>query len=241
MKVACTGQARSTRFARSGQARSTRFARSGQALLVAVVVMSWCTAPLASAQQIVQPGAPGEPTRVISAQQAADLSQLRHTAADVRFMQGMISHHAQALEMTALLPSRTTRENLQLLARRINISQTDEITMMRDWLVERGESVTGGQGPPDQKTDLHAHQLMPGMLTPDEMARLARANETEFDRLFLEFMIKHHEGALTMVEALFSNAGAGQEVDIFSFASHVDVDQRMEIARMTTMLKEIQK
>jgi uncharacterized protein (DUF305 family) len=130
---------------------------------------------------------------------------------------------------------------MRLLALRINVSQADEITMMRDWLLERGESVTGGQGPPDQKIEPHAHQLMPGMLTPDEMARLERASGTEFDRLFLEFMIKHHEGALTMVEALFSNAGAGQEVDIFSFASHVDADQRMEIARMTAMLKEIQK
>jgi uncharacterized protein (DUF305 family) len=201
---------------------------------------------MAQAPQVVQPGAPGEPSRIISAQQAADLSQLRHTAADVQFMQGMISHHAQALEMTALLPSRTTRENMQLLALRINVSQADEIRMMRDWLSERGESVTAGQGgterPPGQETTPHAHQtLMPGMLTTDEMARLARATDTEFDRLFLEFMIKHHEGALVMVEALFSNADAGQEVDIFSFASHVDADQRMEIARMTAMLKEIQK
>jgi uncharacterized protein (DUF305 family) len=202
------------------------------------------TAPqtVAGAPEIVQPGAPGQPTRVINAQQAADLSQLRHTAADVRFMQGMISHHAQALEMTALLPSRTSRENMQLLALRINVSQADEITMMRDWLLERGESVTGGQGPPGQETTPHAHQtLMPGMLTPDEMGRLTRASGTEFDRLFLEFMIKHHEGALTMVETLFSNAGAGQEVDIFSFASHVDADQRMEIARMAALLKEIEK
>lgn len=194
------------------------------------------TPRMASAQPIVQPGAPGEPTRVISAKQAADLSQLRHTVADVRFMQGMISHHAQALEMTALLPSRTTRENMRLLALRINVSQADEITMMRGWLLERGESVP----------DPHAHHapgatLMPGMLTTDEMARLARANDTEFDRLFLEFMIKHHEGALTMVETLFSNAGAGQEVDMFSFASHVDADQRVEIARMTGMLKEMPK
>lgn len=214
----------------------TRFTRSAQALLLAGVVTSWWTTPMASAQQIVQPGAPGQPTRVISAQQAADLSQLRHTAADVRFMQGMIAHHAQALEMTALLPSRTTREDMRLLARRINVSQADEITLMRDWLSERGETVP----------DPHAHQahdatLMPGMLTPEEMARLERASDTEFDRLFLEFMIKHHEGALVMVESLFSNAGAGQEVDIFSFASHVDIDQRMEIARMAVMLKEIQK
>jgi uncharacterized protein (DUF305 family) len=221
------------------------------ALLLFVAAMLCCPAGMDSAPQvvqpeIVQPGAPGQPTRVISAQQAADLSQLRHTAADVRFMQGMISHHAQALEMTALLPSRTSRENMRSLALRINVSQADEITMMRDWLLERGESVTGGQAgserPPGQETTPHAHQtLMPGMLTPDEMARLTRASGTEFDRLFLEFMIKHHEGALTMVEMLFSNAGAGQEVDIFAFASHVDADQRIEIVRMAAMLEEIQK
>lgn len=185
---------------------------------------------------IVQPGAPGEPDRVISAQQAADLSQLRYTAAEVRFMQGMIGHHMQAREMTALAATRTAHEGMRLLAKRIDISQADEIQMMRDWLKARGEPLP----------DPHAHHapgavLMPGMLTAGEMQRLADANGAEFDRLFLELMIGHHNGALIMVDELFSFAGAGQQSDIFAFASDVDADQRMEIERMSTMLKEHQK
>jgi uncharacterized protein (DUF305 family) len=185
---------------------------------------------------IVQPGAPGKPGRVISAREAADLSQLRYTAAEVRFMQGMIGHHIQALEMTALAPTRTANEDLRLLAKRIEISQADEIEMMRDWLKALGERVP----------DPHAHHgpdavPMPGMLTAGEMQSLAAAKGAEFDRLFLEFMIKHHDGALVMVDELFSSAGAGQQSDIFAFASDVDADQRMEIERMSGMLKEHQK
>jgi uncharacterized protein (DUF305 family) len=185
---------------------------------------------------IVQPGAPGQPTREISASQAADLSRIRYTPADVRFMQGMIGHHAQALEMTALVPARTARDEMRLLANRIELSQADEITMMQEWLTARGA----------QLPNAHAHHgegatLMPGMLTPDEMRVLAAAKGIAFDRLFLEFMIKHHDGALVMVDELFSAAGAGQQSDIFAFASDVDADQRMEIERMSAMLKELQQ
>jgi uncharacterized protein (DUF305 family) len=185
---------------------------------------------------IVQPGAPGKPGRIIAPDKAVDLSRVRHTAADVRFMQGMIGHHAQALEMTDLLRSRSRREDMRLLARRIEVSQADEIKMMQEWLRGRGEEAPGE----------HAHHapgapLMPGMLTAEEMRRLSDAQGPEFDRLFLEFMIKHHEGALIMVEQLFSTPGAGQEADIFAFASDVDADQRMEIERMGAMLKEIRK
>jgi uncharacterized protein (DUF305 family) len=125
---------------------------------------------------------------------------------------------------------------MRLLARRIEISQADEIEMMREWLAGRGEAVPGAH-------DHHAHAatLMPGMLTPEEMGRLAAAAGVEFDRLFLEFMIKHHGGALVMVEELFAQPGAGQEPEIFAFASDVDADQRMEIERMAAMLKELQK
>jgi uncharacterized protein (DUF305 family) len=156
-------------------------------------------------------------------------------------MQGMIGHHAQAVEMCALLASRTNRDDMRLLARRIEISQADEIRMMEEWLKSRGAAVPGE----------HAHHaggatpgesvLMPGMLTADEMRRLADARGDEFDRLFLELMIKHHAGALTMVNELFSQPGAGQESEIFAFASDVDADQRMEIERMGAMLKELQK
>jgi uncharacterized protein (DUF305 family) len=186
--------------------------------------------------QIVQPGAPGEASRVIDAREAADLSRIPYTAADVRFMQGMIGHHAQALEMTALVASRTPREEMRLLAARIEISQADEIAMMRSWLTARRAELP----------DPHAHHgegavLMPGMLNADEMRTLAAAKGIEFDRRFLEFMIKHHEGALIMVDELFSTGGAGQQSDIFAFASDVDADQRMEIERMGALLRELQK
>ena len=194
-----------------------------------------CRTGAGRAAPIVQPGAPGQPTRDIPAAAAVDRSGARHTAADVRFMQGMIGHHAQALEMTALLPSRTSREELKLLAKRIEVSQADEIAMMQGWLKARAAAVP----------DAHAHHqggaLMPGMLTAAEMARLSAARGPEFDRLFLEFMIRHHDGALAMVKDLFATPGAGQEPEIFAFASDIEADQRMEIDRMSALLKEIQK
>jgi len=150
-----------------------------------------------------------------------------YTEADVRFMHGMIPHHAQALDMTDLIADRTDNENIRRLAQRIEISQLDEIARMRRWLESRGESVPG---------EHHHGALMPGMLTEEEMARLSAAQGSEFDRLFLELMIHHHEGALVMVDDLFTTDGAGQEAEIFLFASHVDADQRAEIARMRGML-----
>ena len=185
---------------------------------------------------IVQPGAPGDATRVVTAEQAADASRVQFTPADVRFMQGMFGHHAQAVEMTALLATRTESDEMRKLARRIEVSQTDEMAMMKDWLTARGQPLP----------DPHAHHagdsaLMPGMLTAAEMQRLAAAKGAEFDRLFLQGMIKHHGGALTMVQELFATPGGGQEAEIFAFASDVDADQRMEIDRMFGMLKELQK
>ena len=188
------------------------------------------------APPIVQPGAPGEPSRVITADKATDLSQVRSTAADVRFMQGMIGHHGQAIEMTALLASRTVREDMRKLALRIEVSQADEIQMMQRWLEARRQEVPGPHA-----MHMHGATLMPGMLTAEEMARLTGAKGDEFDRLFLEGMIKHHAGALTMVHDLLSTPGAGQESEIFAFVSDVEADQRMEIDRMDAMLKELQK
>jgi uncharacterized protein (DUF305 family) len=200
-------------------------------LLTLVAAVSCRTAGRDADVEVVQPGAPGESSKIVAAEKAADLSKVQHTAADVKFMQGMIGHHAQALEMVALLPSRSSREDMRFLAKRIEVSQADEIRMMQEWLAARGQPLP----------DPHAHHkqgatLMPGMLTPEEMGRLAEAKGAEFDRLFLEGMIKHHAGALIMVEELFSSPGAGQESDIFAFASDVDADQRMEIDRMRGML-----
>jgi uncharacterized protein (DUF305 family) len=211
--------------------------RSIGVLVVAIAAAGCRSAGVASgAPQIVQPGAPGESTQVISAAKAVDLSKVQHTAADVKFMQGMIGHHSQAVEMVELLKTRTAREDMKLLGLRIELSQEDEIKMMQRWLQVRGEDVPGPHA-----MHMHGATLMPGMLTEAEMAQLAAATGAEFDRLFLEGMIKHHGGALTMVEELFAAPGAGQEVEIFSFASDVDADQRMEIDRMGAMLNAMAK
>ena len=151
-------------------------------------------------------------------------------------MQAMVAHHAQALEMTGLLASRSSREDMRLLGRRIELSQADEIQLMREWLNARRVPLSSHDG-----SHAHPATAMPGMLTADEMRRLADAPGGEFDRLFLELMIKHHEGALTMVDDLFAAAGAGQQSEIFTFASDVDADQRMEIDRMSTMLHETRR
>ena len=189
-----------------------------------------------STPSVVQPGAPGQPTRELSTADAVRLPRPGFTKADVAFMQGMIAHHAQAIEMTKLLETRTTNPDMRKLAQRIAVSQADEIKMMQRWLVDRGQGVPG---PP--LVHMHDGMLMPGMLTREEMTRLAAVTGPEFDKLFLQGMIKHHGGALTMVHDLFATDGAGQESEIFAFASDVDADQRMEIARMAAMLKELEK
>lgn len=149
-----------------------------------------------------------------------------HAPADVLFVRGMISHHAQALDMVELVPDRTDNAAIRRLARRIEISQKDEIAIMERWLGERGGI------PPEG----HDHgPLMPGMLTGEELSRLADATGDAFDRLFLQLMIRHHEGALVMVADLF-DAGGGQEPGVFQIASNVDADQRAEIARMRELL-----
>jgi uncharacterized protein (DUF305 family) len=194
------------------------------------------SSPADGPPRIIQPGAPGEPNKVIDAAAAADLSKVQHTEADVAFMQGMIGHHAQAIEMVELLKTRTQRDGMRMLAQRIEVSQADEIKMMQDWLRARGAEV-----PSEHAHHMHGATLMPGMLTPEEMQRLAAASGDEFDRLFLAGMIKHHGGAITMVQDLFATPGAAQDTEIFGFASDVDADQRMEIVRMGAMLKELQK
>jgi len=175
-------------------------------------------------------------TVVASAQQAP-----HYTAADVRFMQGMIGHHAQALVMVALIPDRTTRADLRALGERIRVSQMDEIKLMQQWLRERNQTV------PDP-TAQHQHQmmnmpgmamsdtLMPGMLTAEQLAELGKAQGADFDKLFLKDMIQHHEGALAMVATLLGTTGSGQEPEVFRFAAEVDADQRAEIARMSALL-----
>jgi uncharacterized protein (DUF305 family) len=200
---------------------------------VLLVACCGCRAASGHTPPLVQPRAPGESTRAITPARAVELPAVRHTVAETRFMQSMIAHHAQALEMTTLAAERSARDDLKLMARRIALSQADEIKLMQEWLTRRAEAIP----------DAHAHHgaTMPGMLTMAEMNRLAGAKGGEFDRLFLELMIKHHGGALTMVEELLSHQDAGQDPELRDFASDVDVDQRGEIARLAVLLKELSR
>jgi uncharacterized protein (DUF305 family) len=168
-------------------------------------------------------------------------SEPRYTAADVRFMQGMIGHHAQAVVMATMAPTHGASAQVALFCRKILRSQADEIELMQGWLRDRGERVPDPKDPhAGMDMSMPGHEmLMPGMLTPEQLAELDRSRGAEFDRLFLTDMIQHHEGALTMVATLFDSPGAGQTPEIFGFATGVDADQRAEIARMQAMLTTI--
>lgn len=200
----------------------------------------------ASSQQsvpIVQPGAPGQGSTNVSAANAADESHVGYTDADVAFMQGMIHHHAQALDMVDLLNRNTSSEQMRQLGKRISLSQTDEIKMMQTWLKARGKDFPDPRahtmaGMPGMSMD---HVMMPGMLTPSEMTHLAELKGPTFDKAFLTGMIKHHRGALTMVKELLATAGAAQDADIFNFAANIEADQSAEIERMTDMLQAMQE
>ncbi|NJM53031.1 MAG: DUF305 domain-containing protein [Blastocatellia bacterium] len=203
------------------------------------------SALLVSAQQpvIVQPGAPGQPTKVLPADTTGKIPQL--SPKDVEFMQGMIHHHAQAVEMTALIESRTQNKDVRKIGAKISQSQIDEINFMKRWLMLRGEKtemqMKEMSGMSDANHSNHGGHLMPGMLTPKQMEKLKNAKGTEFDRLFLKGMIQHHEGALVMVKDLFATAGAGQDAEIFNFASDVDTGQKGEIKIMQEILDRKKK
>jgi uncharacterized protein (DUF305 family) len=186
---------------------------------------------------IVQPGAPGAPSRTLPPNTTGQTPQ--RSQADIDFMQGMIMHHSQAVEMTALIPSHTENKEIGRLGARISFSQSDEIKFMKRWLTARGQPLSMAMpGMPDMDMDGNPMQVMPGMLTPEQMNALRRANGAEFDRLFLKGMIQHHNGALIMVKELFDTPGAGQDAEIFDFATDADNTQRAEIKIMQDMLKE---
>lgn len=186
---------------------------------------------------VVQPGAPGKPSRTLPPSTRATLPP--RSQADVAFMQGMIMHHSQAVEMTALIASHTENKDLRSLGAKISSSQSDEIKFMQRWLAARGESVPAAMpGMPDMQMSGQPMALMPGMLTPEQMEALRKAEGAEFDRLFLTGMIQHHNGALIMVKDLFDTAGAGQDADIFNFATDADNTQRAEIRIMQSMLEK---
>jgi uncharacterized protein (DUF305 family) len=182
-----------------------------------------------AAARVVQPGAPGQPGRTLSKEDLSSLAPPRFTNADTLFMQRMILHHGQAREMAALVKGRNASPDLPPLAARIEVSQRDEIAQMRGWLGERGQA---GPASPGNHTE---HGDMPGMLTPAELARLGQARGVAFDRLFLESMIRHHQGALAMVRELYA-AGGGVESASDRFAREVEADQNIEIARMRQLL-----
>jgi uncharacterized protein (DUF305 family) len=203
------------------------------------------TAPTTPA--VVQPGAPGKPSRTLPPSTRGTLPP--RSQADAEFMQGMIMHHAQAVEMTALIASHTENKDLRSLGAKISSSQSDEIKFMQRWLAARGEAVSmaatsmktsagSTQAMPGMDMPRQAMALMPGMLTPEQMEALRKAKGEEFDRLFLIGMIQHHNGALIMVKDLFDTAGAGQDAELFNFASDVDTGQRAEIKIMQAMLEK---
>jgi uncharacterized protein (DUF305 family) len=194
-------------------------------------------AALAQPPAIIQPGAPGKAGRTLTTSAAAAAPRAPFPA-DIDFMSGMIMHHGQAVEMADLLRARGRSKALQALGKRISISQTDEMKFMKQWLAERGHPVMEhdmkGMDRGDMKMD-----LMPGMLTPQQMKTLAKASGPAFDKLFLTGMIQHHNGALIMVQDLFDTPGAGQDAVLFDFASDVDNTQRAEIGIMQGMLKGV--
>lgn len=155
---------------------------------------------------------------------------------DVQFMRDMIPHHQQAIEMSRLAQTRARRNDIKLLAERISVSQVSEIQLMQDWLKARGDTV---QNRHEHMAHTGGDHLMPGMLSSEEMARLAAARGPDFDRLFLQYMIRHHEGALTMVEDLFAKQNSVQNPLLFQVANNIDADQRAEIARMKALLSKL--
>jgi uncharacterized protein (DUF305 family) len=185
---------------------------------------------------VVQPGAPGRPTKALPADTRPTLPPA--SPADINFMQGMIMHHAQAVEMTALIDSHSKNKELRTLGARISKSQSDEISFMKRWLMARGQPTTHTMHHMPGMDMSGDSMLMPGMLTPKQMAAMKKASGEQFDHLFLTGMIQHHGGALTMVKDLFDTAGAGQDAELFNFVTDVDSGQRAEIRIMQTMLGE---
>jgi len=211
--------------------------------LMAASLLAGLFSPLARAQQaastpvVVQPGEPGCQVKTLPASAKHSLPPISQV--DIEFMQGMILHHSQAVEMTALIASHTENQKLRALGAKINISQLDEIKFMQLWLASRGELIPMEMpGMPGMDLSGQAMAPMPGMLTPEQMAALGRVTGAEFDALFLTGMIQHHHGALVMVKALFDKPGTGQNAEIFNFAIDVDNGQRAEIRIMGNMLVE---
>jgi uncharacterized protein (DUF305 family) len=240
----CPPNGKLSLFHRNRKLHSTKgFAVLSGLLLAATAATNLFSSPTPAQQKdspapvVIQPGAPGKPSKTLPPSTKGTLPP--RSQADIDFMQGMIMHHQQAVEMTALIPSHTGNKDLQSLGARISSSQSSEIKFMQRWLAARGEPMSMAMpGMPDMDKSGHPVALMPGMLTLDQMEALRIAKGAEFDRLFLTGMIQHHNGALIMVEDLFDTAGAGQEADLFNFATDADNTQRAEIKIMQSMLDQ---
>ncbi|MEM7083968.1 MAG: DUF305 domain-containing protein [Pseudomonadota bacterium] len=202
-------------------------------MIAVVAILCWSSATFADGDvPIIQPGAPGEANRALSAKEAVDIARTSHSPDDTRFMQDMIPHHNQAVQMAALVADRTNRKVILDAAGRIDASQQDEIEFMQNWLRDRGEDVPD----PTEHHAMHMNHDMAGMASPEQMAKLATLQGTEFDRLFLELMIPHHEGAIVMVEELLEQPGAAYDPVLHEFTSDIVNDQTAEIERMNALL-----
>lgn len=220
---------------RFGLIAATALVIAGQAVAQAAV----------QTPRIIQPGAPGQPSRVVTPEEARALSRTSFTPADVAFMQHMIVHHGQAVEMVGLLETRGSNARVKLLGRRIALSQEAEIAMMRGWLSERGQPLEmpamdhAAMGHAGHAMSADDTPVMSGMLTPRQMRELAAATGPEFDRLFLTGMIQHHQGALDMVDALMETPNAAEDTLMSDFTTSVVSDQQAEILRMQSLLSDL--
>lgn len=214
--------------------------------LVVVAVTATVTCGPAATSRDAQPAGPAPATAASAAPdpavaaQAAIVDSIRraYTQADVEFMAGMIHHHAQALVMSAMAPSHGASPRMLTLTRRIINAQRDEIALMQRWLRDRGEAVPEVDATGHETMHMHG-AMMPGMLSSEQLATLDAAHGEEFDRLFLQFMIQHHQGALTMVDELVATSGGAREQAVFKLASDIGADQASEITRMQTMLRDL--
>jgi uncharacterized protein (DUF305 family) len=215
-----------------------RAVRSGLTICVAVAVLAGCgdssksgepaDATPTPQQKVIQPGAPGEPSKEVVATPVPE--GVGTKPEDIQFMRDMIHHHQQAVTMAELVPERTASPSIKLMAKRMAVSQEDEVVLMQRWLEKRGQD-------PNDHTE-HQNRMMPGMLTDAQMAKLEAAEGKAFDRLFLRGMTQHHQGALAMVQDLV-DSGGGVETEIEQFIFNVDSDQRIEIGRMQEMLADL--
>jgi len=213
----------------------TRGRLTGSALLIAVI--TGCAGRGSTARTGVEPADTGQPAAVSPASTTAhDVPS--HTAADAKFMTGMIGHHAQAVLMAGWAPSHGASPGLQALCERILVGQRDEIALMQRWLGEWHEPVPAADASHDMMPGME-HMLMPGMLTADQLVQLNQATGADFDRLFLTFMIRHHQGALTMIKDLLGTTGGARDDNVFKFVSDMNADQSIEIERMTGMLAAV--